>query len=92
MIAVPCILPTQVCNGIYQTKDKTFRLSVPIVERIKFRELSYKCATDRFERGLKSFTVFVRADCSDHALHQRSCNLSPFAGRCFYPVISEMAT
>lgn len=70
MIAVPCILCTQVCNGICQTKNKTSRLSVPIVERIKFREISYKCATDRFERVLKSFTVFARADCSSHsALH-----------------------
>lgn len=81
MIAVPCILPTQVCNGIYQTKDKTSRLSVPIVERIKFREISYKCTTDRFERVLKSFTMFARGDCSSHgALHQRSCNLNILLG------------
>lgn len=93
MFSVPCILPTQVCDGTYRTKDKTSRLSVPMVEGIKFREISYKCTTDRFERVLKSFTVFVGADCSSpSALHQISCNLSWFAGRCFYPVSFKVAT
>lgn len=90
MIAVPCILPTQACNGLYQTKDETSRLSVPMVKGKKFREIFYKCTTDRFARVLKSLTMFVRADCSSHnALHQRSWNLSHFAGRCFILLVAE---
>lgn len=59
----------------------------------KFREISYKCTADSFERVLKSFTKFARADCSSHnALHQRSWNLSHFAEGCFYPVSCKVAT
>lgn len=78
MITAPCILPRQMCNGIYHTKDKTFRISVPVVERIKGREISFKCSTNRFER-VKSFSGFARDDCSSYnALHQRSVTSAIF--------------
>lgn len=93
VITAPCILARHMCNGIYYTKDKSFRLSVPMVERIKCRGISFKCSTTWFERVLKSFSASARDDCSSYnALHQGSGNLSCFAGRCFYPIICKVTT
>lgn len=93
VITAPCILPRQMCNGIYHTKDKTFRLPVHLEERIKCREISFKCSTNRFARVLKSFSKFARGDCSSYnAFHQRFSNLSHFAGWCFYPITCKVTT
>lgn len=49
-IPAPCILFWQWCIGIYHTKDKAFRLSIPMVARIKCREISSECSPNGCER------------------------------------------